>query len=153
MTSRLIAVIAFAALATGCSGTTETPAADDAAASSPPAAPAAAPLAALPMTPLPDTAPSPALPSGPAHLPVVPGPRADWFAAMERTWGTDALGDQRLGGRVLLAVVPSSRSCANELSSSPFFTTTLPSASSRSASALPLFSCATSSGAGLSGVR
>ena len=30
-----------------------------------------------------DTAPSPALPSGPAHLPVVPGPRADWFAANE----------------------------------------------------------------------
>lgn len=41
MTSRLIAVIAFAALATGCSRTAETPAADDAAASSPPAAPAA----------------------------------------------------------------------------------------------------------------
>lgn len=30
-----------------------------------------------------DTAPSPAPPSGPAHLPVVPGPRADWFAANE----------------------------------------------------------------------
>ncbi|WP_439333022.1 lectin [Xanthomonas campestris] len=41
MTSRLIAVIAFAALATGCSRTAETPDADDAAASSPPAAPAA----------------------------------------------------------------------------------------------------------------
>lgn len=35
-------------------------------------------------------------------LPVV---EPDWFAVMGRTWGPDAFGDQRLGGRVLLALV------------------------------------------------
>ncbi|APX31857.1 hypothetical protein BH708_03000 [Brachybacterium sp. P6-10-X1] len=35
-------------------------------------------------------------------LPVV---EPDWFAAMGRTWGADALGDQRLGGWLLLAMV------------------------------------------------
>ncbi|MGP5672886.1 cytochrome c oxidase assembly protein [Brachybacterium alimentarium] len=35
-------------------------------------------------------------------LPVV---EPDWFAVMGRTWGADALGDQRLGGWVLLALV------------------------------------------------
>lgn len=35
-------------------------------------------------------------------LPVV---EPDWFAVMGRTWGADALGDQRLGGWMLLAMV------------------------------------------------
>ncbi|CNT86801.1 Uncharacterised protein [Salmonella enterica subsp. enterica serovar Bovismorbificans] len=52
-----------------------------------------------------------------------------------------------------LDVVPSSRSCANELSCWPFFTTTAPVAGSiRSASALPLLSIATSSEAGSYGL-
>ena len=35
----------------------------------------------------------------------LPVAEPDWFAAMGRTWGADALGDQRLGGWVLLALV------------------------------------------------
>lgn len=35
-------------------------------------------------------------------LPVV---EPEWFAVMGRTWGADALGDQRLGGWILLALV------------------------------------------------
>jgi hypothetical protein len=53
-----------------------------------------------------------------------------------------------------LEVVPSSRSCAKELSCWPFFTSTAPVAGSViSASALPLLSIATSSEAGSCGVE